>query len=518
MATDAYPKYPPDISQHQANFLLSNIKEWSISHGLAVRPASAYKDVDPEGSMATTAPVTLFPSLFPLNAFNEALELQTAYNELYANVAMDEDWLEGVVSGLVDIDDFIKKLWDVHIKVKKDGYVQDLSLGLFRSDYMVHMVSRQSSPDRTKATIRQVEFNTIASSFGGLSSRVCSLHRYLLQTAAYPREAATVVRPELLPTNASIESLAAGLYKAHTAYGPSKSERLQCVIFIVQEKERNVFDQKHIEYALFSHSRVKAFRVPFDKVLEYTHLSNEQDRHLIYTPPAFPDRSYEVTVVYFRAGYSPDEYASSAAWEARLHLERSAAIKCPSVLTHLAGTKKVQQILATPGSKHVERFLPYEGVASRLKETFAPMYPLDTSEAGQEGRKLALNPETAKQFVLKPQREGGGNNIYRSAIPEFLSSISEHQWPAYILMEMIEPPAQQNSILRNGEVQKGGVICELGVYGTCLWRNGSRGGGKGEVLANDEAGYLLRTKGNQSEEGGVAAGFGAVDSACLIDV
>lgn len=79
-------------------------------------------------------------------------------------------------------------------------------------------------------------------------------------------------------------------------------------------------------------------------------------------------------------------------------------------------------------------------------------------------------------------------------------------------MELIEPPALRNAILRNGKVESGEVVGELGVYGVCLWR---RGGG---VVENWEAGYLLRTKGRESEEGGVAAGFGAVDSVCLVDV
>ena len=159
-----------------------------------------------------------------------------------------------------------------------------------------------------------------------------------------------------------------------------------------------------------------------------------------------------------------------------------------------------------------------DATASRVLRTFAPIYPLDKSDAGVEARNLATNPESADMYVLKPQREGGGNNIYRKTIPEFLKSLPEPYWPAYILMEMIEPPALRNVILRNGEVQKGGVIGELGVYGVCLWKNGTGQSKAGEVLENWEAGYLLRTKGHQSEEGGVAAGFGAVDSCCLVDV
>jgi len=430
---------------------------------------------------------------------------------------------------LRDIDDFIAKLWDVHLAVKKEGYAQNLTLGLFRSDYMIHLDPTQSSP---KPTIRQVEFNTIASSFGGLSSRVTSLHRYLLQTAAYPREAAMAIRPELLPTNSSIESLASGLAKAHEAYDAyrprTQPNRLKCVLFIVQENERNVFDQKHIEYALFAQARAKVFRLSFSAVLSRTTL-DPTTRALLFSPAAFADRTYEVSTVYYRAGYSPDDYTTPTDWEARLHLERSAAIKCPSILTHLAGSKKVQQILAMPDSPALARFLPYPGLAARVQRTFAPMYPLDNTPAGQQGRELALDPETAQRFVLKPQREGGGNNIYRAKIPGFLKSIPEEKWAAYVLMEMIETPEQRNAVLRNGEVMEGGVICELGVYGTCLWSHGPLPVQEGErvppggeesrgILLNEEAGTLLRTKGDQSEEGGVAAGFGAVDSICLIDL
>lgn len=44
------------------------------------------------------------------------------------------------------------------------------SLGLFRSDYMVHALESNE--------IKQVEFNTIASSFAGISSKFHPLHRY----------------------------------------------------------------------------------------------------------------------------------------------------------------------------------------------------------------------------------------------------------------------------------------------------------------------------------------------------
>ena len=360
---------------------------------------------------------------------------------------------------------------------------------------MVHV-----DPSETQPSVKQVEFNTIASSFGGLSSKVSGLHKYLLDVDAYPESTSNLVTEASLPESTSIPCLALGMAKAHEAYGKSKSGLPTCVIFLIQDPERNVFDQRHLEYELVKKHRVRVFRLPFGRVLSDTQLG--ASRSLIYTPPSIPNK-YEVTVVYLRAGYSPSEYEDQTAWDARLQLERSAAIKCPSILLQLAGTKKVQQVLATPNSPHLKHFLPGDQKAAEVLKTFAPIYPLDKSEAGLEARKLATSPDTAARYVMKPQREGGGNNVYRKAIPEFLKDHPESQWPAYILMEMIEPPEQSNVIFRNGELHKGGVICELGMYGACIWKQGEQDGER-EILENFDAGYLLRTKGDSSEEGGVS--------------
>jgi hypothetical protein len=137
------------------------------------------------------------------------------------------------------------------------------------------------------------------------------------------------------------------------------------------------------------------------------------------------------------------------------------------------------------------------------------MYPLDSSQQGLQGRELAFSSSEA--YVLKPQREGGGNNIYRSKIPSFLKSLpDESHYNAYILMELIQPPPLDNSIIRDGKVVTGGVIGELGVFGTILWDD------EGKAFGNEEAGWLLRTKGKGVDEGGVAAGYGSVDSICLV--
>ena len=90
-------QYPPLLTPEQSEFLVSRIKDWSMCNGLAVRPSFLPAEIDRAHSLATTAPVTLYPSLFPRSCFLEARELQHAYNELYAAVARDEVWLGKVI-------------------------------------------------------------------------------------------------------------------------------------------------------------------------------------------------------------------------------------------------------------------------------------------------------------------------------------------------------------------------------------------------------------------------------------
>ncbi|KAF2860816.1 glutathione synthase [Piedraia hortae CBS 480.64] len=483
--------YPPALTAERKEHLVTEINDWSIAHGLAVRPGT-----NPTGALATPAPVTLFPSLFPRVCFDEAISVAEAYNKLYAAVACDEEWLGKIIQELIEIDDFIAGLWKIHEQVKAEGYVQPLNLGLFRSDYLVHQ--SPSGPE-----IKQVEFNTIASSFGGLSTLVSSLHSHLSKTT-YPKD--TLPAGSSLPPNDTIPKLAAGLAAAHAAYGSSPHPT--CILFITQSDERNVFDQRHLEYALTTSHNIPVFRLPFSEILARTTLTAE--RALLYTPPSVSEEPYEVTTIYLRAGYSPHEYTSPLAWPSRHHLERSKCIKCPSILSQLAGSKKIQQVLST--SPHLAALLTHEPEREAVLKTFTEIYPLDGSEEGQKAAAIAIDPARAGGYVLKPQREGGGNNIYRSEIPGFLGRLDKGKWAAFVLMRLIEPPEQQNWILREGKTSEGDVICELGVYGTVLWDQKT-----GEVMRNEQAGFLLRTKGRESDEGGVAAGFGAVDSPCLVE-
>lgn len=94
-----YSEYPPELSTEQQGYLLTALKDWSIAHGLAVRPAASFvsQEVDPGHVTAVTAPVTLFPSLFPRQCLDQAKRACKAYNELYSAIASHVAWLQPIV-------------------------------------------------------------------------------------------------------------------------------------------------------------------------------------------------------------------------------------------------------------------------------------------------------------------------------------------------------------------------------------------------------------------------------------
>lgn len=136
----------------------------------------------------------------------------------------------------------------------------------------------------------------------------------------------------------------------------------------------------------------------------------------------------EVSVAYYRAGYTPDDYPTESEWAARLLIERSFAIKCPSIGQHLAGTKKVQQVLAAPAM--LARFVNPEQAAV-LSSCFAGLHGLDETGGAEVERAVRAALDSPEAYVLKPQREGGGNNLYGEEMATALSEMPAAERASY---------------------------------------------------------------------------------------
>lgn len=141
------------------------------------------------------------------------------------------------------------------------------------------------------------------------------------------------------------------------------------------------------------------------------------------------------------------------------------------------------------------------------------LYPLDIDEYGNAAVEMGIsNPQ---RFVLKPQREGGCNNLYGADIKDFLKSEKSVQnRAAWILMDRIYPPVHRNYIVKYGNgnmnFETKELVSELGIFGVII-------GDDKNIVMNKQAGHMLRTKLSTDNEGGVATGLGACDSPFLID-
>jgi glutathione synthetase len=144
---------------------------------------------------------------------------------------------------------------------------------------------------------------------------------------------------------------------------------------------------------------------------------------------------------------------------------------------------------------------------ARLRKCFAGLYSLEEGESEEAVRDALVRPEN---FVMKPQREGGGNNLYGDKLRHALSTMSPQERAAHILMQRIKPSPYEAYLLRKGVPLLVQAICELGIFSVYVR--------KGDVeLINEDGGHLLRTKTATSDEGGVASGFAVLDSPYLIN-
>eukprot|EP00088_Acartia_fossae_P025268 TRINITY_DN2609_c0_g1_i12.p1 TRINITY_DN2609_c0_g1~~TRINITY_DN2609_c0_g1_i12.p1 ORF type:complete len:499 (+),score=129.13 TRINITY_DN2609_c0_g1_i12:292-1788(+) len=481
-----------DIPKDELTDLVEKAKDYALMHGICMRRKDQF-----DRDALHFAPFVLFPSSFPRNEFNKALRLQTVLNELMHKVAHDDEFLTDSLKNTIKVDMFTKRLFDIYTKIKdQGGSPQALSLGMLRSDLMLdnHCCTDDACKKIGKSYCcwKQVELNTIASGFGWLGPASGILHRYTVQEAGYPGHLNNI------PENNALSGLAGAMISAWQLY-----DRPQAVImFLVEDVTYNVCDQKFHEFEIRRQCPdVFVIRRTLTDIGQRGRLSD--DKRLMID-------GLEVGVIYMRCGYHPDQYPTELEWDARLMMEMSLAIKSPSIHYHLAGTKKVQQELAKEGV--LEKFLGDKAQMESVKDIFTGLYSLDNDAIGDKNLLKAIeNPE---KYVLKPQREGGGNNVYGQDIKPFLEKIkNSEERSAYILMDRISPPIIKNYMVRPGSQEPilADCISELGIFGYVI-------GTKDTILENKQVGHMLRTKLSHVNEGGVAAGLGALDSVYLVDI
>ena len=445
---------------------------------------------------AQPMPFTLLPSPFPKAKFEEALELQTHFNTLVHECTMDQEFLMEALREPARSDVLIAKLLHFMMESRPFASRKRVFLNMIRADYMLHP---SDTPDKSKYDLKQVEINTIAAGFINIGPRAAALHRFTVDYyQGLTHGTQELIQPENKASELSALALATAYNKYCEVYKSAKPNTI--IIFTVppEEKEYNVFDQRPLEIRLFEEHKIRVRRVTFKYLTDAIKLGENGEMMV---------DGEEIAVTYFRAGYSEQFFPTENEWKVRALIEQSNTVSVPSVAAHLVTFKSIQQKLCDTGI--VEKYIKDPSVAKRIRATFAEHIALDGSKRAEDA--IELVRKNPKLYVLKPNKEGGGNNYFDDDILPVIKAIENtDEMKNYILMQRLNPPDMNICLVnpsKDAYLTKGNS--ELGVFGFHLTVDG-------KVEMNLEGGYVLRSKDYKDNECGVSSGIGYVDSPLLV--
>tara|TARA_B110000014_G_C20080806_1_gene564714 strand:+ start:73 stop:1461 length:1389 start_codon:yes stop_codon:yes gene_type:complete len=432
----------------------------------------------PDGEL-THAPFSLSPYSISTSDLQEMIELTPYFSELMINVSQDWGFLDETLSPISKTDPFLKMLLDLReheVSQSRQLLVQRNDFFLIKDDIGKGGHDSSSSGEDTSASaLRQVEINTVSASFPFLITQLTRLHQHIFE--------------QIIPNN-PLKPVVDSFAKAIKDYGSTDA----IMLLVSQPAESNRFDQLGLEQLLWDEYKIQTVRKTLTEIYENGSLS---EGHLILA-------GKKVAITYYRAGYTPEDFSTSCAIKGRQLIEASSTIQVPDLAMQLAGMKKIQQVLTRP--EILSNFVSEE-ISKRFRKTFVGMHSLDEIIETPEGEISAsewasINPE---KYVLKPQREGGGNNYFGKDIPKKITEMKRKEQDAYILMEKIKAKTHQAILVVNGKVEKHTSVSEIGRFGICFAENGV-------VQSNEDVGYLVRTKAKNVNEGGVCSGFACLNS------
>jgi glutathione synthase len=126
------------------------------------------------------APLSLVPSSFPRASFDFIKSIQPIFNILVDKVSRDKDFIMSTLQIVSESDDFTGRLLQIYDSLPRKTVMESINLGIHRSDYMLQ---QEDGPDGVVSKVLQVEINTIASSFGCLSSKVGNVNMQFPMTS-----------------------------------------------------------------------------------------------------------------------------------------------------------------------------------------------------------------------------------------------------------------------------------------------------------------------------------------------
>jgi glutathione synthase len=478
MLKDSEKKIPSYVIEEMVNYL--------YSHGIVMK--------NTEGKGVIHIPSVIYPSPIVKSFFEKIEFYQIAFNKIFDKLSRDQQFLEEILTPLSESNEFIKKNLEISKKANEFPQKQKIQLNIFRNDFMV---------DKIKKFIYQTEFNTIAVTMGTFSDEMKRFFSFF--SKKYPEYFERFLnkndREVPIEKADSISTFVDSIIEGIKLFNENYKETL--IVFVVQENEKNIFDQRSIENDLWNRFNVKSRRLTLNEIAkncEYDENKNLKIDNKI------------ISLFYFRSCYTEKDFVDEESWKGREMIELSTAIKVPNINSFLTTFKVFQYYLTKPDI--LKKFCPEELISNDIIRFFMKIYYVRDMTPEAQKELFAKITENLNDFVVKPQKEGGANNYYgeqiKSLIPEGENEPND-ELKNSIIMEKINPPEYETMVLKNDELVLQKVVSEFSVYGVILSDDA-------KYYLNKSVGFLVRTKDANQNEGGIMTGVAAVDIPFLIDM
>ena len=440
----------------------------------------------------THIPIMLTPSPIPKNLYEKIFFYQIAFNKIINKLSNDQKFLEEILTPISETDSFVKKNLDISKKLIDYEHKQKIKLGIFRNDYLF---------DKNQNFLFFTEYNTIASSMGTFSDKIKKFYLYF--STKYP-EIFKKYSGKEIPTGSfdNIEKFADSMHEAIKLAFPQQYKE-SIIIFVIQKNEINIFDQYSLSDELYNKYKISSIRMTLEEIK--AKCVQDENGNLTLDGQL-------ISLFYFRAGYTEKDYPNEESWQGRELIELSTAIKVPDINTFLTTFKIFQYELSKP--KILMHYCHTELIINDIIRFFGGIYnikDMSPEEIKDLFNKIKTEPN---KYILKPMKEGGGNNItgdkLKELIPEEGAEISDLIKNS-VIVDKIESFEHEGLGIRDEKIKLQNSISEFSIYGIILTNENT-------IINNKSVSFLVRTKESNSVEGGIIEGAGSIDIPCLLDI
>ena len=437
-------------------------------------------------------PIMLTPSPLPKDIYDKIYFYQIAFNKIIIRLSNDQKYLEEILNPIAEKDEFVRKNLEISKKLVNYEHKQKIKLGIFRNDYLF---------DKVQNFLLFTEYNTIASSMGTFSDRLKKFYSYFSEK--YP-DIFKKYKDTIIPIDSydNIDKFAESMVEAIKLGFPNQYKD-SIIIFVIQKNETNVFDQCSISDDLYNKYKIATKRLTLNEIKKNC-VQDELGNLTI--------DGKLISMFYFRSAYSESDFQDEESWQGRELIELSTAIKVPDINTFLTTFKVFQYELSK--SHVIKHYCDNELIINDILRFFGGIYYIrDMNDEAKKELFSKIKSDPTK-YILKPMREGGGNNIYGDKLTQLIPEEGNEPGDLLkisVIVDKIDSAVHESIVLRNEKISVQNSISEFSIYGIVL-------SNENIFILNKSTSFLVRTKNKDEIEGGIMEGAGAVDLPCLVDV